>query len=112
MKTLEEAVKVCNDNPEQKFIKLGEAEKDGKKYHLVLTPTVRGEYFIEVYVETEEGFAPFKHFLPEEVTMALVYWEEKGVERLLNDEKWKDYEMKKLEEETRWETEIQDDEEE
>jgi len=109
--TLEEAVKVCNDNPEQKFTKLGEAERNGKKYHLVLTPVTNGEYFVEVYVETEEGFVPYKHYLPQEVTMALIYWEEKGIERL-EDEKWKDYELKKLEEENKWITEIQDDEEE
>jgi hypothetical protein len=65
----------------------------------------------EVYVETEEGFVPYKHYLPQEVTMALIYWEEKGIERL-EDEKWKDYELKKLEEENKWITEIQDDEEE
>ena len=98
-KTLEEAVKVCNDDPEQEFLKLGEVEREGKKYHLVLTPASKGKYFLEVYVETEEGFAPFKHFLPEEVTMALIYWEEKGANRLLNDEKWKGYELKKLKEE-------------
>jgi len=92
--TLEEAVKGCNGNPDQKFIKLGEAEKDGRKYHLVLVPVVNG-YFLDVYAETEEGFSPFNHYLPEEVTMALIYWEEKGIERL-EDEKWKDYETKEL----------------
>ncbi|GEM_PF-4987999 len=95
-KTLEEAVKAYNGNTEVEFQKLGEWKKEYRTYHLVLVPA-RGDRFLEVYIEDEGGFRPFKSFLTTEVVMALLYWEESSVKRL-EDKKWKEYELSRIRE--------------